>query len=179
MQRTAGGIELYFPPWRIPHVALALAAFGVIACALALVGTAVMLESALANTAGVLGALMMVGFVAPLGVFGVIFLVLAVYMLANALLVRVEPAGIATSRRLFGLVVARRHVPREALAELEPEIASRHQSFFSVEPVYQLVARDATRKARVVVAESLQGAALMNEVKSLIESVIEPSRRHS
>lgn len=179
VQRTAGGIELYFPPWRMPQVALALAAFGAIACALALVGTAVMLSSAMASTAGVLVAVMMVGFVAPLGAFGVIFLVLAVYMLANALLVRVEPGGIATSRSLFGLVVSRKRLPREAFGELEPEIASRHQNVFSAEPVYQLVARDTSQRSRVVVAESLQGAALMDEVKALIESVIEPSKQHS
>jgi len=61
---------------------------------------------------------------------------------------------------------------------LEPEIASRHQNLFSAEPVYRLVARDASSRARVVVAESLQGEALMDEVKSLIQSVIEPLNRN-
>lgn len=179
MQRTADGVELYFPPWRMPQVALALAAFGAITSALALVGGAVMLESALASTAGALAAVMMVAIVVPLGVFGAIFLMLALYMVTNALLVSVEPAAIATRRSVFGVVVARRRLPREALAALEPEIASRHQSIFSKVPVYQLVARDAARRQRVVVAESLQGEALMSEVKALIESVMSPSTQHS
>jgi hypothetical protein len=178
VQRTADGIELYYPPGRMPQVALALAAFGAIACALSLIGTAVMLDSAMVSTAGVLVAVMMASFVAPLGVFGVIFLGLSVYMVANALRVRVGPEGIATSRRLFGLVVSRKRVTREALVELAPEIASRHQNLFSAEPVYQLVARDAGRRTRVVVAESLQGEALMDGVRSLIESVIGPFKPH-
>jgi hypothetical protein len=170
VQPTADGIELYFPPFRLPQVALALAAFGAIACALALVGAAVMLESAMVSTAGVLGAVMMVGFVAPLGVFGLIFLGLAVYMLANALWVRVETGGIVTRRTLFGLVVSQGRLPREALAKIEPEIASRHQSLFSSQPVYQLVAWDARHRTRLVVGESLHGATLMERVKALIES---------
>jgi hypothetical protein len=179
MQRTPNGIELYFPPWRMPQVAFALAAFGAITSALAIVGGAVMLESALASTAGALAAVMMVAFVAPLGVFGVLFLALALYMLTNALLVSVEPGGIATRRSLFGVVVARKRLQREALAALEPEIASRHQNIFSTAPVYQLIARDASRRRRVVVAETLQGEALMSEVKALIESVTGPLTQHS
>jgi hypothetical protein len=178
MQRTAEGIELYFPAGRMPHVALSLAAFGAIACALALVGGAVMLESAFGSTAGVLAAVMMVAFVAPLGVFGVIFLALAVYMVGNTLRVRIEAGEIATRRSLFGLVVSKKRVPREALTEVEPQIASRHQSVFSSQPIYQLVARDASQQ-RVVVAESLQGEALMHEMKALIESVIGRSKQHS
>jgi hypothetical protein len=161
----------------MPQVALALATFGAIACALAVVGAAVMLAGALASTAGVLAAVLMVGFVAPLGAFGVVFLALAVYMLANALVVRVGPEGIVTSRRLFGLVLWRKRLPREAAVALEPEIASRHQNIFSAEPVYRLVARDASTRASVVVAESLQGEALMDEVKSLIQSVMGPLNR--
>lgn len=163
----------------MPHVALALAAFGAIACALALVGGAVMLESALAGSAGVLAAVLMVGFVAPLAVFGVIFVALAVYMAGNALLVRVERGEIATTRRLFGFVVSEKRVARPALGGLEPQIAARHQSVFSSAPIFELVAKDASRRQRVVVAESLQGEALMRDVKSLIESAIAPPTQHS
>jgi hypothetical protein len=178
MQRTRDGIELYFPVGRMPHVALPLAAFGAIACALAIIGGAVMLESALSGTAGALAAVMMVAFVAPLGLFGVIFVALSVYMVGNALLVRIEAREISTRRSFFGLVVSKKRVPREALGEVEPQIVSRHQSVFSTEPVYQLVARDGSRQ-RVVVAESLQGEALMHQVKTLIESVIGRSKQHS
>jgi hypothetical protein len=178
MQRTRDGIELYFPAGRMPHVALALAAFGAIACALAIVGGAVMLGSALSGTAGTLAAVMMVGFVAPLGVFGAIFVALAVYMVGNALLVRIGANEISTRRSLFGFVVSKKRVAREALGEVEPQIVSRHQSVFSTEPVYQLVARDGSQQ-RVVVAESLQGEARMHQVKALIESVIGRSKQQS
>ena len=161
--------ELNFPPLRDPRVALPLAAFGLIACALAAIGAGVMLSGALSNTAGLLGAMLMVGFVAPLGVFGAIFVALAIYMVCNGLSVRVGDDGIETRRTLFGVPVARNRIGKSELRTIEPEIASRYQSLFDTEPVYLLVARDAPRRMRVIVAESLRGEARMAEVRRVIE----------
>ena len=161
--------ELNFPPLRDPRVALPLALFGVIACALATIGAGVMLSGALSDTAGLLGAMLMVGFVAPLGVFGVIFVALAIYMVCNGLSVRVGADGIETRRTLFGVPVARKVIARAALTTIEPEIASRYQNLFDTEPVYLLVARDASRRMRVIVAESLRGEARMAEIRRVIE----------
>ena len=111
----------------------------------------------------------MIGFVAPLGAFGAIFITLAVYMVCNGLSVTVGEDGIETRRTLFGLPVARKRIGKSELRAIEPEIASRYQSLFDAEPVYLLVARDATRRMRVIVAESLRGEARMSEVRSRIE----------
>ena len=55
------------------------------------------------------------------------------------------------------------------IASIDSEIASRYQSLFSSDPVYQLVARDERHHKRVIVAETLKGEALMNEVKAVID----------
>lgn len=158
--------ELNFPPLRDRRVALPLAIFGLIACALAAIGVAVMLSS---DTGGPVAAILMVIFVAPLGVFGAIFVALALYMALNGLSVTVGDEGIETRRTIFGFLVARKRIGRSELRTIEPEIASRYQSVFDTEPTYLLVARDATRRMRVIVAESLRGEARMGEVRSLIE----------
>ena len=118
-----------------------------------------------------MSAVLIAAFMAPFAIFGVIFVFLAVYMMCNALCVRIHPGGIDTTRTIFGLAVRRRHIARSELSALEPEISTRHQSLFSSEAVYQLVARDAARTKRVIVGETLKGEALMERVKALIETV--------
>jgi hypothetical protein len=175
VSRTPDGIALYFPPLRMPEVALPLAAFGAIASALPGFTIAALLPAALADTIGLMSAVLIAAFIVPFAIFGVIFVVLALYMICNALSVRVHPSGIDTTRMICGVAVRHRHIARSELSALEPEISARHQSLFSSEPVYQLVARDAPREKRVIVAETLKGEAIMERVKSLIETVIRES----
>ena len=175
VSRTPDGIALYFPPLRMPEVALPLAAFGAIASALPGFTAAALLPAAAADTIGLLSAVLIAAFIVPFALFGVVFVVLAAYMVCNALCVRVRPSGIDTTRTICGLPVRRRHIARSELSALEPEITARHQSLFSAEPVYQLVARDAAREKRVIVAETLKGEALMERVKALIETVMRES----
>lgn len=161
--------ELNFPPLRDLGVVLPLAAFGAIACALSAIGAGVMVSGAMSGAGGLLGAMLMIGFVAPLAVFGATFVVLALYMVCNGLAVSVRDDGIETRRTLFGFVIARRRIAKADLAAIEPEIASRYQSLFEAEPIYALVARDTLGRRRVVVAESLRGEARMTEMRRLIE----------
>lgn len=162
--------ELEFPALRDIGAALPLAAFGLIACALSAIGAGVMLSGASSGAGGLLGAMLMIGFVAPLAVFGALFVVLALYMVCNGLAVTVDNEGIDTRRTLFGLIVARKRISKTELAAIEPEIASRYQSLFEAEPIYRLIAHDAARGRRVVVAESLRGEARMTETRRLIEA---------
>src|SRR5688572_29738285 len=83
--RTAEGVELYFPPFRMPEVALALAAFGVIAAVIPGVAVLALAPSAAANAASLLSATLIAGFVLPFLAFGVLFVALSFYMAANAL----------------------------------------------------------------------------------------------
>jgi hypothetical protein len=96
-------------------------------------------------------------------------------MLANALRVRVSAGAIDTARLVFGVVVRRRRLDRNDIVAVQPEIPSRYQSLFSSVPSYQLVARDKHAR-RVVVAETLRGEAVMEEVKALIENPAAPAQ---
>jgi hypothetical protein len=131
---TPPGVELYFPPGRMPEVALPLAVFGIIAAAIAAVALAALLPG-LADTSNVLSAVLVSAFVLPFLAFGAIFMLLAVYMVANALHVRIDSAGIETARSIFGLVTKRRRIAHADIGSVEAQIASRYQSLFSADPV--------------------------------------------
>jgi hypothetical protein len=167
--RTADGVELYFPPLRAPEVALPLAAFGVIAAAMPAVAIVALLPVAVTSAGNLLGASLLGGFVVPFVAFGSFIVALAIYMLANALHVRVSASAIDTARIVFGVVVKRRRLDRHEIVAVQPEIPSRYQSLFSSTPSYQLVARDSHAR-RVVVAETLRGETAMEEIKALIEN---------
>jgi hypothetical protein len=172
--RTADAVELYFPPLRAPEVALPLAAFGVIAAAMPGIAIIALLPLAVANAGNLLGASLLGGFVVPFVAFGSFIVAVAIYMLANALHVRVSASAIDTARSVFGVVVKRRRLERREIVAVQPEIPSRYQSLFSSTPSYQLVARDSHAR-RVVVAETLRGEAAMEAIKALIENAAEPA----
>ncbi len=165
---TANGVELYFPPMRMPEVAVPLAAFGAL-CALIPGVLMLALSSVASDASGLLSATLMGGFALPFVIFGGVFVLLAVYMVANALIVRVEPESVSTARLLFGVIIKHRRIVRADIASIEPEIASRYQSMFSSDPVYHLVAR-ATDRSRTVVGETLRGTAEMERIRALIEN---------
>ena len=168
VSRAADGLELYFPPLRMPEVALPLALFGAIAMTLPAVAVAALLPS-LQGASGMVSAVLVASFALPFGVFGAAFVGLAFYMLSNAFIVRVGADSVRTARVLFGVVVRRHAIAVADVTALDAEITSRYQSLFSREPVYQLVARDRHGR-RTVVAETLKGESLMKEVKALFEN---------
>jgi hypothetical protein len=172
---TPDGVELYFPPLRMPQVAIPLAAFGIVSAAIPGILVVALLPDAVAHATSLLAATLIAGFVLPFLVFGVIFVVIAAYMVSNALLVSIDAGGIETARLLFGVVVKRRRIARGEIESVQPEIASRYQSLFSSDPIYQLVARGKD-SMRVVVGETLEGEAAMERVKALIENPNLPHR---
>lgn len=167
--RTADGVELYFPPLRAPGVAAATAAFGVACLVPSLFATAALAPAHGADTPGMLSLILVGAFTVPFLVFGVVFIALAVYMLANSLTVNVTASAIRTTRSLFGMRLARRELRHAEIAAIEPEISAKYQSLFAAEPRYRLVARAAARGSpRLIVAEGLVGERAMEQVRSLI-----------
>jgi hypothetical protein len=167
--RTHGAVDLYFPPFRMPEVALPLAAFGAIASAIPAVAMAPLLASSLHDPGHLLSAVLIGGLVLPFTCFGLVFVAIAAYMVSNALRVHADAEAIATARMIFGVVVKRRRVSRNEIAHIDAEIASRYQNLFGADPVYQLVVRTRDRR-RIVVAETLRGDASLERVKALIEN---------
>jgi len=177
LTRTTQGIELYFPPLRSVAASAGLGAFGVICTALPTMAGAALVSALGFDTHALLVIALLAGFVLPLFVFGLTFVALAVCQVANSLFVRVEHAGIATARRAFGFTFRRRVIGRADIAAIVPQIPSRFQTPLAAEPSYRLIALSrAPGQARMVVAESLGGEALMERVRSLIEEAAGVSR---
>jgi hypothetical protein len=168
-----GAVELYFPPLRSVAVALPLAVFGALAAAVPGLAIAALLPSLVANAGNLLAAVLIASFVLPFILFGAVLLVIAIYMLANALHVRADASGIETTRLVFGAIVRRRRIRRAEIRSIEAQIPTRYQSLFSGPPSYHLYARTADGK-RVVVAETIAGEAAMERLKALIEDPAAP-----
>ena len=173
VRRTAGGIELYYPPLRDASVALQLGVFGAIAFALGAVAVAALGGGALGTSSGALTAVLVGAFVLPFAAFGAVLAAQALFMVANALRVDVDREGIVSARTLVGLTVRRRRMRKSDVSAIEPFIASRYQSLFSREPRFHLVAYDVARRTRIVVAESLVGEALMERVRASIATALD------
>jgi hypothetical protein len=170
LAHTHDGIELYFPPLRMPQTALALGMFGLLAIVLPAYATVALIPAGGSDAHGLLALVLIGSFVAPFLVFGTAFIALAIYMLGNSLTVRVSATTIGTVRRVFGIALRQREMQRADIAAIEPEIAARYQNAFAVEPCYRLVAQHRLGRGRgLVVAESLTGEPLMARVKALLD----------
>ncbi len=160
-EAIADGVRLYFPPWRAPRAALRLGAFG-LAC---LAPAAFLGEGlfAVAHT-GALGIIIvwLVGiFVVPMAVFGVLFVLIAIYHLGNSLTVEATPTGIVTVRRWGGMCVRRHAIARAAIDSIDVEPGPRYANFRSYTDFRVVVRHAATR---LVVAENLTSEALAQRV---------------
>ena len=154
------GLELYFPPLRDRGAAAGFGVFGILCIALPVAAAAGLLAMEGTGAFGKLAMVLVGGFALPLFVFGVVFIALAVYLLANSLTVTLRSDRIVAARRLFGATLYRRALLYADIAAVEPLRAARFQSRFSNEPRYQLVARSRTPGvAQLVIAESLPGRA--------------------
>lgn len=170
LTRTPQGIKLYFPPLRSVAASVGLALFGVICAALPTVAGAALVSALSLDTYGLLVIVLLAGFALPFFAFGLAFIAIAAYQIANSLVVWAEPAGITTERRILGFTLSRRFISSADLAAVVSQIPSRFQSPLSSEPTYRLIAwYRAPGEAGMVVAESLSGEPLMVRVKTLIE----------
>ncbi len=169
MTQRPDGIELYFPPLRAPEVATLLGMFGVVCMVLPLLAVSALLAAGGSAAYGLLAIALVSSFVAPFPIFGVVFVALAAYLLANSLTVTVNPSTIRSVRRVFGICVRRREIRCRDIAAIEDRIAAKYQSLFSAEPRFRLIARHATQSQHdVVVAETLAGEAVLAQVHALI-----------
>lgn len=164
----ATGIELYFPPLRAVGSALMLALFG-LACSMiglaAVAGLARSSESAAANML----ALAFAGvFALPLLALGQVFLAIAVWTAANSLRVEVRSAGLRMARNLFGYAVVRRDIPNEDITAIESRLAAKYVGAFGGARYYRLFARVRNFPRPLLIADSLRGPAMTEEIRQLV-----------
>jgi hypothetical protein len=167
LTRMAQGIELYFPPLRTPAAALGLFLFG-LACFIPGFFAAILLAPlAESGPAGLMAVWMMSIFVAPFIVFGGVFPLLAVYVVANSLTVTVTASEIRSLRHIFGLPLRARRVANVDVTELEAITPRRFRWPRRDTPCFSLVAKAGGGKP-VTVAEALRGEALLEQVRTEI-----------
>jgi hypothetical protein len=172
-QRTADGITLDFPVLRAPDVALSLGVFAVLCALMPAIGLSALLPLQTASASAMVSLALIGGFAAPFILAGVVFALLAVYLLSNSLRVVIDAKGVRTERRVFGRLVRVRAITRAQIADIEPRIGARYQNVFSATPRYSLIARHRDgRSGDVVVAETLAGQALMAELHTLIATAL-------
>ena len=183
LTRTSQGIELYFPPLRTPGAASTLALFGLACFIPGFFAAVTVAPLADAGAAGMIALWLMAIFILPFIAFGVLFVALAVYLVANSLAVVVTASEIRSKRRLFGVALHERRVQCGDIAALDAVTQMRHRWPRDGMPFYSLVVRTKSgagltmreayrtgrltqfRNRNVTVAESLRGDELMGRVK--------------
>ena len=170
---TTDGIVLDFPVLRAPGAALGLIAFALLCGLMPALGLSALLPLDTANASAVVSLALIGGFAAPFILASIVFLILAIYLLANSLHVEISAERICSERRVFGRLTKTRAITRTHVAEIEPRISARYQNMFSATPRYALVAKHRDPRGKdVVVAEDLSGQPLMSEVRTLIRTTL-------
>jgi hypothetical protein len=186
LTRASDGIELHFPPLRAPGDAARLALFGAACLAPAALAALASAPAAGSDTAGWVALWLIATFIAPLFVFGVVFMVFAIYGLANSLTVRVSASGIRCVRRLLGIPLREHRIDCDNVAGLATVTAPGVRGFGQQERSSNLVVLtksgrgltwlNACRNGRlndyrhrsITVAENLRGAELIARIRKEI-----------
>ena len=132
--------------------ALCLALFGAVCAGLASVG-AISLVAGHEHTGQFVAAVVVGGLALPFIAFGIGFLFIALYMVANSLDTTIDARGVHTVRRVFGMITQRRHAPLMEVTALEERIPARHQNPFGGLAAYTLVVRLSDRTTITLVED--------------------------
>ncbi len=172
-RRTANGITLDFPMARTPGVAACLGGFALLCGLMPALGLSALLPLDSSNASAMVSLALIGGFAAPFILASVVFALLAIYLMVNALRVEIDASGARSERRVFGYPRKARIISSADIADIEPRISARYQNVFSSTPRYTLVAKHReSRQHDVIVAEDLAGQALMIEVRALVNAAL-------
>jgi hypothetical protein len=172
--RSAKGIVLDFAVLRAPGAALGLTAFALLCGLMPALGLSALLPLESANASAFVSLALIGGFAAPFILASIVFLLIAIYLLANSLHAEISAEGIRTERRVFGRITKTGAIAHADIADIEPRISARYQNMFSATPRYALVAKHRNDHSKdVVVAEDVCGQALMSDLRRLIRTTID------
>lgn len=164
----ASGIELYCPPLRAAGSALMLAFFGLACSMIGLAAVAGLSRSSESASASMLALAFAGVFALPLLALGQIFIAIAVWTAANSLRVEVSRDGLRMTRNVFGYAVVRRVIPSGDITAIESRLAARYVGVFGPVRYYRLFARAGNFTQPILVADSLKGPAMTEELRQLI-----------
>jgi hypothetical protein len=176
---TPSGVTLYFPPLRAWRFALRLALFGIALLVPALLAGIAFAPTGKHGAAAILTLVLTAAFVYPLVLFGAVFLLVALLAVSTSLTVEAGAHGIRAVRRMFGIKLRDRALPRAAIAALEQETASAPRglggNFFYRLVVLTLPAWNAGNEGRrhgvrrLVVADGIPDETLAQALEALIK----------
>ena len=164
----ASGVELYFPPLRAAGSALMLALFGLACSMIGLAAVAGLARSGESAAASLLALAFAGVFALPLLGLGQIFIAIALWTAANSLRVEAGSAGLRMMRNLFGYPLVRRAVAGNDITAIESRLAARYVGAFGPARYYRLLARVRNRPQPLLIADSLRGPAMTEEIRQLV-----------
>jgi hypothetical protein len=171
---------------RTPGAAAALALFGAACLVPGFFAAIAVAPLAISGAPGLLAVWLMSIFILPFIAFGILFIVLALYLVGNSLTVAVTESEIRSQRRVLGIAQRARRVERADIAALDAVPVLRYRWPRDDVPFYSLVVRTKSgagltlrgayltgrlaqfHNRNVTVAESLRGDALMEQVRGEI-----------
>lgn len=171
---TPSGVTLYFPLLRGWRAALKLALIGLALCVPSLYAAIAFAPAGKPDLAAMLTFTLTAAVVYPVMLFGALFVLIALHAVASSLTVEVDANAICAVRRVLGFKLGVQTLPVKAIAALEPETAAAPRGLGG-NTFYRLVALTATapaagnqRAARMVVADRIPDATLLQAIKELI-----------
>ena len=175
---TPSGIRLYFPPLRAWRFALRLALAGIALLVPALIASIAFAPAGRHDAAAILTLVLTAAFVYPLLLFGAAFVLVALFAVSTSLTVDTGAHGIRAVRRVCGIKVRDRALPRAAIAVLEQETATAPRGLGGAS-FYRLVAltlpswnaSDDGRRynvRRMVIADGIPDEALAQALEALL-----------
>jgi hypothetical protein len=184
---TPSGVTLYFPPLRAWRFALRLALFGIALLAPALLAGIAYAPAGRYDAAATLTLVLTAAFVYPLVLFGAVFILVALFAVSTSLTVDAGAHGIRAVRRVCGIKVRDRALPRAAIAVLEQETATAPRGMGG-STFYRLVAltlpawnaSDAGKRynvRRLVVADGIPEETLAQALEALISEHAQLNRK--
>ena len=165
---NAAGIVLYFPPLRAAGSALMLALFGAACSVIGLAALLGLVRSGETATASMLALGFAGVFALPLLALGQLFIVIALWTAANSLYVEASSAGLRTVRKWFGYTVSQRVLARGDIAAIDSRLAAKYIGAFGAVRYFRLVARPRDAGRPLLIADSLKGADMVEELRCLI-----------
>jgi hypothetical protein len=162
------GVELYFPPLRAAGSALMLALFGLACSMIGLAAVAGLARSGESAAASLLALAFAGVFALPLLGLGQIFIAIAVWTAANSLRVETSTAGLRMMRNLFGYPLVRRAIAGNDITAIESRLAARYVGAFGPARYYRLLVRVRNRPQQLLIADSLRGPAMTEEIRQLV-----------
>ena len=175
---TPSGVRLYFPPLRAWRFALRLALSGIALLVPALIASIAFAPTGKTDAAALLTLALTAAFVYPLLLFGAVFVLVALFAVSTSLTVDAGANGIRVVRRVCGIRMRDRALPRAAIAVLEAETATAPRGLGGAS-FYRLVAltlpswnasSDGRRYdvRRMVVADGIPDEELVQALEALI-----------